>query len=84
MTQAYGSVDVPAGGDTEICDECGAEIGDGEFVNDRHERSCSLHPDNVIDGYQRLVDKSVSLHPSGRQPEGCKRISCEPATPRTM
>lgn len=33
-----------------ICDECGAEIPDlngGSMVNKHHEKSCSLHKDNV-------------------------------------
>ena len=36
-------------GETEACDECGAELVDDELVTDQHETWCSLHPDNVVD-----------------------------------
>ena len=36
-------------GETETCDECGAELVVDELVTDQHETWCSLHPDNVVD-----------------------------------
>lgn len=35
------------GGDTEVCDECGAEMPEGFGVGHEHDPSCSLHPDSV-------------------------------------
>jgi len=61
--------------DTEVCDECGAEMPEGFGAGPEHDRSCSLHPDSVgsksqpVPGYT-LDDTEVCDECGAEMPEG--------------
>jgi hypothetical protein len=63
----------------DVCDECGATVPrDSSNVNEHHSKTCSLHPDNVINGDTQEISIDELRHEQREIEEADAQIDVEP------